>query len=36
LIAAVGRDLDVPVVTADGDLIHEETVTVIDIEGYRQ
>jgi len=35
LIAAVGRELDAPVVSADGDLTHEETKRVIDVEEYR-
>lgn len=35
LIAAVGRELDAPVVSADGDLTHEETKRVVDIEEYR-
>ena len=34
LIAAVGRELDAPVVSADGDLTHEETKQVIDVEEY--
>jgi predicted nucleic acid-binding protein len=34
LIAAVGRELDAPVVAADGDLTHEETKTVVDVEEY--
>lgn len=34
LIAAVGRELEAPVVSADGDLTHEETKTVIDVEEY--
>ena len=34
LIAAVGRELDAPVVSADGDLTHEETKKVIDVEEY--
>lgn len=34
LIAAVGRELDAPVVSADADLTHEETRSVIDIEDY--
>jgi predicted nucleic acid-binding protein len=36
LIAAVGRELDAPVVSADGDLTHEETKRVVDIEEYRE
>lgn len=35
LIAAVGRELDAPVVSADRDLAHEETKTVVDVEEYR-
>lgn len=35
LIAAVGRELDAPVVSGDGDLTHEETRKVIDVEEYR-
>ena len=34
LIAAVGRELDAPVVSADGDLTHTETKRVIDVEEY--
>jgi len=34
LIAAVGRELDAPVVSGDGDLTHEETKQVIDVEEY--
>ena len=34
LIAAVGRELDSSVVSADSDLTHEETKTVIDVEEY--
>jgi len=34
LVAAVGRKLDAPVVSADGDLTHEETKTVVDVEEY--
>lgn len=34
LIAAIGRELDAPVVSADGDLTHEETKKVIDVEEY--
>lgn len=36
LIAAVGRELGAPVVSADGDLTHPETKTVIEIEEYRE
>ncbi|MFB6299783.1 MAG: PIN domain-containing protein [Halobacteriales archaeon] len=35
LIAAVGRHLDAPVVSADTDLTHEETKRTVDIEEYR-
>jgi len=35
LIAAVGRELDAPVVSADGDLTHEESKKVVDVEEYR-
>ena len=35
LIAAVGRELDVPVVSGDEDLTHEETKKVVDVEEYR-
>jgi predicted nucleic acid-binding protein len=34
LIAAVGRELDAPIVSADGDLTHEETTKVVDVEEY--
>ncbi|XGI82787.1 PIN domain-containing protein [Halorutilales archaeon Cl-col2-1] len=34
LIAAVGRDLDAPVVSRDTDLTHPETKKVIEIEEY--
>jgi len=34
LIAAVGRELDAPVVSGDGDVTHEETQKVIDVEEY--
>lgn len=34
LIAAVGRQLDAPVVSADCDLTHEETKKIVDIEEY--
>lgn len=34
LVAAVGRSLDAPVVSADGDLAHEETKEVVDVEEY--
>jgi len=36
LVAAVGRTLDAPVVSADGDLTHEETKRVLDVEEYRE
>ena len=32
LIAAVGRELDAPVVSRDGDLTHNATKTVVDVE----
>ena len=35
LIAAVGRELDAPVVSADDDLTHPETKAVIDVLEYR-
>jgi len=35
LIAAIGRELDAPVVSADGDLTHEETERVVGVEEYR-
>jgi len=35
LIAAVGRELGAPVVSADGDLTHSETKRVVDVEEYR-
>ena len=35
LIAAVGRELDAPVVSADGDITHEETKKIVDVEEYR-
>ena len=35
LIAAVGRELNAPVVSADSDLTHEETKKVVDVEEYR-
>jgi predicted nucleic acid-binding protein len=35
LVAAVGRELDAPVVSADGDLTHPETKRVVDVEEYR-
>lgn len=34
LVAAVGRSLDAPIVSADGDLAHEETKEVVDVEEY--
>ena len=36
LTVAVGRELDAPVVSADSDLTHETTRTVIDVETYRE
>lgn len=35
LVAAMGRDLDAPIVSADGDLIHEATKRVVTVEEYR-
>jgi len=35
LVAAVGRELDATVVSADDDLTHEETKRVVDVEEYR-
>jgi predicted nucleic acid-binding protein len=35
LIAAVGRELDAPVVSNDRDLTHPETREVVDVETYR-
>jgi predicted nucleic acid-binding protein len=35
LIAAVGRTLNAPVVSADSDLTHEATKRVVDVEEYR-
>lgn len=34
LIAAVGRELDAPVVSGDSDLTHPETQSVVDVEEY--
>jgi hypothetical protein len=34
MIATVGRELDAPVVSADGDLTHEETKGVVVLGGY--
>ncbi|PSQ28190.1 VapC toxin family PIN domain ribonuclease, partial [Halobacteriales archaeon QS_9_67_15] len=34
LTAAVGRELNAPVVSGDGDLTHEETKQVVDVEEY--
>ena len=34
LIAAVGRELDAPVVSGDGDLTHEEAKQVVNVEEY--
>lgn len=36
LIAAVGQELDAPVVSADSDLTHEETKRIVDVEEYRE
>lgn len=35
LIAAVGRELDAPVVSRGGDLAHPETKKVVEVEEYR-
>lgn len=35
LIAAVGRELDAPVVSGDGDLTHAETKEVIEVDEYK-
>lgn len=35
LVAAVGRELGAPVVSADGDLTHPETKAVVEVEEYR-
>ncbi|WP_439028207.1 PIN domain-containing protein [Haloarchaeobius sp. DT45] len=35
LIAAVGRELGAPVVSADHDLTHEETKKAVDVEEYK-
>ena len=34
LIAAVGRELDAPIVSSDGDLTHAETKQVVKVEEY--
>jgi predicted nucleic acid-binding protein len=36
LIAAVGRELDAPVVSWNGDLTHPETKRIVDVEEYRR
>lgn len=36
MVAAVGRELDSPVVSADGDLTHPKTKQVVDVETYRR
>lgn len=36
LIAAVGRELDAPVVSDDSDLTHVETKKVVDVKEYRE
>ena len=36
LVAAVGRELDAPVVSSDSDLTHSETEKVLDVEEYRE
>jgi predicted nucleic acid-binding protein len=35
LVAAVGRTLEAPVVSADGDLTHDATREVVEVETYR-
>jgi len=35
LVAAVGREWGAPIVSADGDLTHEKTKSVVEIEEYR-
>jgi predicted nucleic acid-binding protein len=35
LVAAVGRELDAPIVSADTDLTHEEAKKVVEVEEYR-
>lgn len=35
LVVAVGRKLDAPVVSADGDLTHSETKRIVAVEEYR-
>lgn len=35
LVAALGRELNAPVVAGDRDLTHEETQTVVDVDEYR-
>lgn len=35
LVAAVGRELGAPVVSADSDLTHDATREVVDVETYR-
>jgi len=34
LVAAVGRELDAPIVSADSDLTHSKTKQVVDVEEY--
>ncbi|WP_254523280.1 PIN domain-containing protein [Natrinema caseinilyticum] len=34
LIAAVGRELDAPIVSGDGDLTHKKTKAIVDVEEY--
>lgn len=36
LVAAVGRELDAPVVSADSDLTHPEVTEVVTVEEYRE
>lgn len=35
LVAAVGREWGAPIVSADGDLTHQETKRVVDVDEYR-
>ena len=35
LVAAVGREWGVPIVTADSDLTHDAIKRVVDVDGYR-
>jgi predicted nucleic acid-binding protein len=36
LVAAVSRELDAPVVSADNDLTHDEVKAVVEVEEYRE